>query len=186
MSYKKYIWHQPFWLVSLKRHVVLFSSTRGQTVSNICMYERPCGPSVAELSGWSIQVWGRPRRLKSRVTHFLSSQTRVPFLSPRKLISLPDIQTWPFHPLFSDFFFSCSRQETNTGVFVLPCGGGWDPPPLLVSQLDVGRWDGKQVSPMTFSVQTPQGSQSGALQGGAGLLASYFSSHHLSDSLHQP
>lgn len=57
---------------------------------------------------------------------------------------------------------SFTRQERNTGGFVLRCGGGWDSPPSLPeSQLDVGRWDGKQVSPMTFGAQTLWASQPG-------------------------
>lgn len=59
---------------------------------------------------------------------------------------------------------SFTRQERNTGGFVLRCGGGWDSPPSLPeSQLDVGRWDGKQVSPMTFGAQTLWASQPGVL-----------------------
>ncbi len=48
-------------------------------------------------------------------------------------------------------FFLARGRKRNTGGFVLRCGGGWDPPPLPATQLDVGRWDRKQVSPMTFS-----------------------------------
>lgn len=36
---------------------------------------------------------------------FCASKACMPFLSPRKLISHPDTQTWPFYPLFSFFLF---------------------------------------------------------------------------------
>lgn len=45
---------------------------------------------------------------------FSSSKEHIPFFSPWKLISHPDVQTWPFHPL-CDIFSppSCFKQETN-------------------------------------------------------------------------
>lgn len=48
---------------------------------------------------------------------FCASKACMPFLSPRKLISHPDTQTWPFYPLFSDFFsfffFAQGRKRTQ-------------------------------------------------------------------------
>ena len=78
------------------------------------------------------------------------------------------------------FFFFLLKAGNKHKRFGAAQGGGFNPPPpppLPATQLDVGRWDGKQVSPMTFSAQTLQASQSGVLRGrvgGAGLLASHF------------
>lgn len=102
----------------------------------------------------------------------------MPFLSPQKLISHPDTQT--FSVIFPSSF-AWGRKQTQEVLCCAVVGTPLHTPPLPATQLVVGRWDGKQVSPMTFSSQTLQASQSGALQGvvvwATHELLYHFSSH---------
>lgn len=80
------------------------------------------------------------------------------------------------------FFFSCLRQETNTGGFVLCCGGGWDPP--TPPSDSTWCWEMRRETGVTHDLQcsnttglTIRGAP--IEEGGSALLTSYFTNSPL-------
>lgn len=71
-------------------------------------------------------------------------------------------------PFFSLSLSSCSRQETNTGGFVLYCGGGWGPPPSNSTWC----WEMRRETGVTHDLQFSN--TTGLTITGGNVLTSYF------------
>lgn len=137
-----------------------------QTTDRPCKYDKSgiiVWPKYSNVSLACSWVYCSNKVLKQSNSFFASKGMHAfPFTSE---INFPPWYTnlAVSSPLQWFFFLAWGRKQTQE-VLCYAVVGVETPPPLPATQLDVGRWDGKQVSPMTFSAQTLQASQSGALR----------------------
>lgn len=106
---------------------------------------------------------------------FCASKACMPFLSPRKLISHPDTQTWPFYPLFSFFLFFFFAQGRKRTQEVLCCAvvGVETPHPSRRLNLMLGDETGNRCHPWPSVLKHYRPHNQGCSEkGGGGLLAS--------------
>ncbi len=138
---------------------------------------------VAQLFGSAIHVLSLAcswvccsnKALKQSDSFFFSSKACMPFLSPRKLISHPDTQTWPFHPLFSDFFFLAWGRKRTQEVLCYAAVGVETPHPSQRLNLMLGDETGNRCHPWPSVLKHYRPHNQGRSEGGgAALLTSYF------------